>query len=63
MKPEMNRAKVLKRLTAEGWLLDRHGAEHDIYAHPIIPDAISLPRHRTLTPGVARSIAKTAGWH
>ena len=59
---EMNRAKVLTRLTQEGWVLARHGAEHDVYTRPGQPGVVSLPRHRTLSPGVARSIAKSAGW-
>lgn len=61
MKPETNTAKILKRLEAEGWELYRHGGDHDIYRHPE-KGAISIPRHRTLTPGTARNIAKTAGW-
>lgn len=59
---ETNRAKVLKRLIGEGWELARHGAGHDVYRHARKPGVIVLPRHRTLSPGVARSIAKAAGW-
>ncbi len=61
-KPEMNRAKVLARLTADGWVFLRHGAEHDLYVHPTRPGTVALPRRRTLTVGVARSIAKQASW-
>lgn len=61
-KVETKRSKVVDRLTAEGWALVRNGAEHDLYRHPHKPGVISVPRHRELTPGVARSIAKTAGW-
>jgi hypothetical protein len=61
-KPETKRAKIVRRLTAEGWLLVRPGKEHDVYAHRVRPGVISLPRHRTLSPGVARSTAKIAGW-
>jgi predicted RNA binding protein YcfA (HicA-like mRNA interferase family) len=61
-KPETNRAKIVKRLTEQGWQLVRPGKEHDIYAHGVRPGVISLPRHRTLSPCVARSTAKTAGW-
>ena len=46
----------------EGWKLDRHGGSHDIYRHPVIPGIITLPRHKIVSPGVARSIAKKAGW-
>jgi hypothetical protein len=36
---------------------------HDVYTHPDKPrQIIVLPRHRTLSPGVARSTAKVAGW-
>jgi mRNA interferase HicA len=59
---ETNRAKVVRRLEAEGWLLARGGAGHDIYKHTSKLGVISVPRHRTLSPGVARQIAKTAGW-
>jgi predicted RNA binding protein YcfA (HicA-like mRNA interferase family) len=59
-KIETNRAKIVKRLDREGWILARHGAEHDIYRHA--RGIVSVPRHRQLSPGVARSIAKAAGW-
>jgi len=59
--PETNRAKIVSRLEAEGWV-NVGGGSHDKFikagaAYPII-----VPRHRTLSPGVARSIAKAAGW-
>lgn len=60
--PEVRRSKIVKRLEAEGWLLRRHGVEHDIYKHPDRAGTISVPRHRELSPGVARSIARAAGW-
>lgn len=60
---ETNRSKIIKRLEGEGWVLARNGAEHDIYSNPPRPGAaVSVPRHRTLSPGVARQIAKAAGW-
>jgi predicted RNA binding protein YcfA (HicA-like mRNA interferase family) len=59
---ELDRAKILARLTREGWELLRHGADHDPYRHPAHVHPVILPRHRRLTPGVARSIAKLAGW-
>jgi predicted RNA binding protein YcfA (HicA-like mRNA interferase family) len=45
----------------EGWEV-RHGADHDVYKHPTRPGRIILPRHRTLSPGVARAIGKQARW-
>jgi predicted RNA binding protein YcfA (HicA-like mRNA interferase family) len=59
---ETSRAKIVRRLAQEGWRLARNGAEHDIYDHPLKAGVLSVPRHRTLSPGVARSIAKVAGW-
>jgi predicted RNA binding protein YcfA (HicA-like mRNA interferase family) len=59
---ETNRRRVVARLEREGWI-ERHGGEHDIYTHTARPGRIiSVPRHRTLSPGVARKIAKEAGW-
>ena len=60
---ETNRAKIVSRLTADGWTLARHGSGHDVYTHPTLsPPPVIVPRHRELSPGVARQIAKTAGW-
>ncbi len=59
---ETNRNKIVARLRREGWLA-RAGGRHDVYQHPAYPDrAIVVPRHRTVSIGVARSIAKAAGW-
>jgi predicted RNA binding protein YcfA (HicA-like mRNA interferase family) len=59
---ETNRTKVVARLEREGWSV-KHGGKHDVYRYPAYRDrAIVVPRHRTLSPGVARSIAKSAGW-
>ena len=59
---EANTNKVVARLKREGWEV-RHGGSHDLYKHPERPTVrITVPRHRTLSLGVARSIAKSAGW-
>ena len=60
-KPETNRRKVIARLAREGWI-ERHGGEHNVFKHPTKPGRVVVPRHRTLSPGVARVIAKQAGW-
>jgi predicted RNA binding protein YcfA (HicA-like mRNA interferase family) len=59
--PETNRDKVVARLVRDGWV-SRHGGDHDVYKHPAKLGRIIVPRHRTLSPGVARAIAKAAGW-
>lgn len=57
---ETNTAKVVSRLLSEGW--ERVGVtKHDKFRKPG-SGTIMVPRHRTLTPGVAQSIAKAAGW-
>ncbi|HEY6631503.1 MAG TPA: type II toxin-antitoxin system HicA family toxin [Rhizobiaceae bacterium] len=57
---ETNTAKIKARLEREGWQLIG-GTKHDKYRKPG-KSAILIPRHRTVTLGVARSIAKAAGW-
>jgi predicted RNA binding protein YcfA (HicA-like mRNA interferase family) len=59
--PETNRNKVVARLERDGWI-GRHGGGHDVYKHPARPGRIIVPRHRMLSLGVARAIAKVAGW-
>lgn len=57
---ETNTAKVKARLEREGWK-NVGGTKHDKYKKEGMP-TIMVPRHRTLTPLVARSIAKAADW-
>ena len=59
---ETNTRKVVRRLEREGWV-NVGGGKHDKFDHPAKPGVtIMVPRHRELTPRVARSIAKNAGW-
>jgi predicted RNA binding protein YcfA (HicA-like mRNA interferase family) len=59
---ETTTRKVVARLKAEGWV-DAGGGKHDKFEHADWPDVlIIVPRHKVLSPGVARSIAKLAGW-
>ena len=59
---ETNTRKIVARLLGEGWQL-AHGGRHDKYEHPGKPDVtLIVPRHREVSPGVARDIAKKAGW-
>jgi predicted RNA binding protein YcfA (HicA-like mRNA interferase family) len=59
--PETSRRKIVARLRREGWQ-EEHGGEHDKYKHPQRKGRIIVPRHNTLSPGVAREIAEKAGW-
>jgi len=58
---EASRSKVVARLEREGWVA-RHGGDHDVFKHPARPGRIVVPRHHTLSIGVARVIAKSAAW-
>jgi len=59
---ETNTRKIIARLEREGWVIS-HGGRHDKFDHPAIPNiTLILPRHREVSPGVARDIAKKAGW-
>jgi predicted RNA binding protein YcfA (HicA-like mRNA interferase family) len=59
---ETNTRKVIARLEREGWQ-NTGGGRHDKYEHPARPETtLIVPRHRELSPGVARDIAKKAGW-
>jgi predicted RNA binding protein YcfA (HicA-like mRNA interferase family) len=59
---ETDTRKIVKRLESEGWR-NLGGGSHDRYVRDDRPgDMIAVPRHREVSPGVARSIAKAAGW-
>ncbi len=58
--PETNRRKIVARLEVEGWT-NIGGGEHDNFVKAG-QRMIQVPRHRELSVGVARSIAKAAGW-
>ncbi len=59
---ETNVRKMVDRLQAEGWK-NIGGGRHDRFIHRDRPEMmIVVPRHRELSRGVARSIAKAAGW-
>jgi predicted RNA binding protein YcfA (HicA-like mRNA interferase family) len=59
---ETNTKKIVARLKREGWS-GVSGGKHDKFTHPEKPGAlIVVPRHKQQSPGVARSIARTAGW-
>jgi predicted RNA binding protein YcfA (HicA-like mRNA interferase family) len=62
MAVETNTRKIIARLEREGWVKET-GGKHDKFKHPDKPRIlIVVPRHREVSPRVARSIAKDAGW-
>lgn len=60
MQHETNTGKIVARLEREGWV-NVGGTKHTKFRKAGMP-AIMVPRHRVVTPGVAQSIAKAAGW-
>lgn len=51
----------LRHALRDGWIARRDGG-HDVFKHPDRKGRIVLPRHRELSIGVARAVAKQAGW-
>lgn len=61
-KVETNTRKIVARLNEDGWE-NIGGGNHDRFVNPAFPGVmIAVPRHREVTNGVARSIAKAADW-
>jgi len=59
---ETNTRKILARLEAEGWV-NVGGSKQGKFQNPAFPGVkIMVPRHREQSPGVAKSIAESAGW-
>jgi len=59
---ETNTRRIDARLERENWSRVA-GGNHDKFTHPAREGVLIVaPRHRTVSPGVARDIAKKAGW-
>lgn len=52
----MNRKNLIKMLEKNGWKLERHGANHDIYTNGEKTETI--PRHKEIDEQLAKSIIK-----
>jgi predicted RNA binding protein YcfA (HicA-like mRNA interferase family) len=60
---DLDNRRIRRRLLAEGWFIHRQDGGHDVFRHPDRETPIILPRHRgDLFFGLARTIAKQAGW-
>ena len=61
-KIETNARKIVAP-AGKGRVVNIGGGSHDRFVNDEQPDTmIAVPRHKELSPGVARSIAKAAGW-
>lgn len=59
---ETKTSRIRRRLERDDWYLARRGSGHDVYRHPDVKGIVTLPRHPKVSAGVARSIARKAGW-
>ena len=60
---ETNTRKIIARLEREGWR-NMGGGRHDKFEHVARSEVLLIvPRHREVSFGVARDIAKKAGWN
>lgn len=55
----MNRKVLVRLLEKNGWILKRHGGDHDIYFKGSKTE--SLPRHNKIDDFLAKSIIKRCG--
>lgn len=55
----MKRKDLISRLTDAGFVLKRHGGEHDIYVKGDI--TVVVPRHAEINEITAKKILKQAG--
>jgi len=54
----MKRVDLIKRIEAEGCVLVRHGAKHDIYQNPVTGESQPVPRHREIDEPLAKRIIR-----
>jgi len=54
----MKRRDIIKELEKNGWQFTRHGGGHDIYIKGM--ETVSVPRHREVNEGTAKTIVKKA---
>ncbi|MDR6794588.1 putative RNA binding protein YcfA (HicA-like mRNA interferase family) [Pseudarthrobacter oxydans] len=64
---EIKRKDAEAELIKAGWRIIRQSGKHDVWASPDGAVTVAVPRHRTISPGVARQIAKglpttPSGW-
>jgi predicted RNA binding protein YcfA (HicA-like mRNA interferase family) len=59
---ERDSKKIMKRLKKEGWTVARVSGSHHIMKHPDHAFLITVPHPKELKEGMAKAIAKQAGW-
>lgn len=54
----MKRKELIKRITAVGCVLVRHGNRHDLYRNPVTGKKQPVPRHVEIDEDLAKHILK-----
>jgi len=57
----VKRRDLIKKLTAAGAILIRHGGKHDWYQNPKTKMSQPVPRHTEIKEFIARSIIRKLG--
>jgi mRNA interferase HicA len=58
----MKRSEFVRQLVADGCVLVRHGAKHDVYANPTNSKKQTVPRHTEIDDVLAKHIRKHLGF-
>ncbi len=54
----MKRRDLIKQLEKNGYVLVRHGGNHDWYSNPETKQSQPIPRHNEINENLAKSIIK-----
>ncbi|MCK5481086.1 MAG: type II toxin-antitoxin system HicA family toxin [Gammaproteobacteria bacterium] len=59
----MHSREIIKRLEAEGWVLNHVKGSHYQFTHPVVPGKVTVPHPKKDLPvGTLRSIYRQLGW-
>ncbi|NOT56898.1 MAG: type II toxin-antitoxin system HicA family toxin [Deltaproteobacteria bacterium] len=58
----MKRSEFVRQLLADGCILVRHGAKHDVYINPATSKKQTVPRHTEIDNVLARHIRTRLGF-
>jgi predicted RNA binding protein YcfA (HicA-like mRNA interferase family) len=59
----MHSRELIRRLAADGWVLNHAKGSHYQFKHPSLPGKVTVPHPRKdITAGTLRSIYRQAGW-
>lgn len=64
MPKALSSRELIKKLEADGWVLDRVDGSHHQFKHPNKPGLVTVPHPRKDIPvGTLRSIYRQVGWN